>query len=65
MIVPDVPGHDELAYQLWTSWTDGVIIKWSGKRLISFKLLLSLTGSSCLRNVKDVFSHAFEDPAKT
>lgn len=50
------------AHQLWTKRTDGVLSKLSGNRLISFMMLANLTGSSCLRKAKEVFSHAFSEP---
>lgn len=53
----------EAAHQLWTRRTDGVLSKLSGSRLISFMMFANLTGNSCLRKAKDVFSHAFSDPA--
>lgn len=50
------------AHQLWTKRTDGVLSKLSGNRLISFMMLANLTGNSCLRKAKEVFSHAFSEP---
>lgn len=52
------------AHQLWTRRTDGVLSKLSGNKLISFMMLANLTGSSCLRKAKDVFSHAFSEPER-
>lgn len=54
----------EPAYQLWTNRTDGVLNKLSGSKLISFMMLASLTGNSCLRKLKDVFTHAFSEPER-
>jgi len=48
--------------QLCTRCTEGVLSRLSGNKSISFKIFASLTGSSCLRNVNDVFSHAFSEP---
>lgn len=50
------------AHQLWTKLTDEVLSRLSGSKLISFMMFASLTGSSCLRKAKDVFSHAFSEP---
>lgn len=51
--------------QLWTRCTEGVLRRLSGSKSISFIIFASLTGSSCLRNVNDVFAHAFSEPAET
>lgn len=51
--------------QLCTRCTEGVLRRLSGNKSISFIIFASLTGSSCLRNVNDVFAHAFSEPAKT
>lgn len=48
--------------QLCTRCTEGVLSRLSGNKSISFKIFASLTGSSCLRNVNDVFSQAFSEP---
>lgn len=60
--IRSVTVSDACAYQLCTSCTDGVEMRRSGIRLISFMMLDSRTGSSCLRKAKDVFSHAFVLP---
>lgn len=49
-------------HQLWTVWTDGVDNNRSGSKLISFMMLDRRTGSSCLRNMKEVFSQALVEP---
>lgn len=51
--------------QLCTRRTEGVLRRLSGNKSISFIIFASLTGSSCLRNVNDVFAHAFSEPAET
>lgn len=55
-------GHTD---QLCTRRTEGVLSRLSGNKSISFIIFASLTGSSCLRNVNDVFTHAFSEPADT
>lgn len=50
------------SYQLCTSWTEGVLRRLSGRRLISFIIFANLTGNSCRRNINEVFSQAFTDP---
>lgn len=50
------------SYQLCTSWTEGVLRRLSGSRLISFIMFANLTGNSCRRNINEVFSQAFSDP---
>lgn len=52
-----------VSYQLVRSFTDGVPRSLSGRKSISFMMLASLTGSSCLRNTNEVFSHALAEPA--
>lgn len=47
------------------SFRDGVPSSLSGRKSISFMMLASLTGSSCRRNTKEVFSHASAEPAVT
>lgn len=51
-----------VSYQLCTICTDGVVSSLSGNRLISFMMFDSLTGSSCLKKTKDVFSQALMEP---
>lgn len=53
-----------LTHQPWTICTDGVVSSLSGSRLISFMMFESLTGSSCLRNTKEVFSQALMEPER-
>lgn len=48
--------------QLCTRRTDGVLSRLSGNKSISFMIFASRTGSSCRRNVNDVFSQAFSEP---
>ena len=52
-----------ITHQLCNLCTEGVVSSLSGRRFISFMMLDNLTGSSCLRNAKDVFSQALMDPA--
>ena len=61
----DNSDHNKTTHQLCTICTDGVVSSLSGRRLISFMMLESLTGSSCLRKTKDVFSQALMDPEST
>lgn len=51
-----------LTHQLCTICTDGVVSSLSGNKLISFMMFDNLTGSSCRRNTKDVFSQALMEP---
>lgn len=52
-------------HQPCTVCTEGVVSSLSGSRLISFMMLDSRTGSSCLKKAKDVFSQALMDPGGT
>lgn len=61
-------GEEEFSftpYQLVSSLRDGVPSSLSGRKSISFMMLASRTGSSCLRKTNDVFSHALAEPAVT
>lgn len=49
-------------YQLWTSFTEGVLKSCVGSKLISFMIFANLTGTSFRKNSKDVFSQALLDP---
>lgn len=53
------------SYQLVSSFRDGVLSSLSGRKSISFMMLASRTGSSCLRKTNEVFSQALADPAVT
>ena len=55
-------GAEVVTYHLCTICTEGVVSSLSGSRLISFMMFESLTGSSCLRKTKEVFSQALMDP---
>lgn len=47
-----------LTYQLWTKWTEGILSRFCGKRLISCIMLARRTGISLRRNSNDRTSFA-------
>lgn len=63
--VEEEEGFSFTSYQLVSSLRDGVLSSLSGRKSISFMMLASRTGSSCLRKTNEVFSHALADPAVT